>query len=120
MSTANRCNNDLGTGAPALKISRILLQSASLRVGAVSNTLINAAGEAHNSVPPQLATLSFSAAYVSELGLPGFMRGRTEAIPRAGPKTAHGENAAMITSREEIVYCDCKAVTVRAMWLREY
>ena len=71
-------------------------------------------------MPPALPTLSFSASYVNELGLPGSMRGKTEAIPKAGPKTAHGENAAMITSRDEIVYCDCKAVTVRAMWPREY
>ncbi|CAB4878961.1 unannotated protein [freshwater metagenome] len=83
----------IGTGAPADITSRIA-PSAGRDPVAVRTTFASAAGEANTIVAPIRAHASSSALAVSVAGAVTSMSARPVTMPRAGPNTAKGANAA--------------------------
>ncbi len=72
--------------------------SSSVRAGAVSRIPPKAAGDAHTRVPSTTRTASAKARAVSVPGDVRSMSGIDDAMPSAGPSTAHGAKAATSAS----------------------
>ena len=93
-------SNAAGTGAPADMTRRMLASAAAcavVRPDTVAATVRSAAGEAKTMLASTAAAASASLAALSVPGSVTSMSGAAEPMPRAGPSSANGANAA--TSR---------------------